>query len=101
MKYVMLDGHIPIIFPEILCHLSFREIEGHTVTSAGTVVIEQGRVRTADGSTSLGMFPKENDSFYLTLLIEGIYNSIIEIAKSDLDDAKYFYRTIKGQAFLP
>ena len=69
----MLDRRYPILFSDVLCHSSFKTVEGKHATSAGFVFIEPGgEVKTFGASGSLDMKPAKEDAGILGLFLSGI-----------------------------
>ena len=74
-KYIMLEEHIPIIFPPSIEHKSVADkFANEKVTSAGFLFVannEYGRpeVYTFGESISLDLEPKDTDSYWLTELL--------------------------------
>jgi len=89
MKYVMLDGHIPILFPSKLCHVSFSDIEGHKVTSAGNVTFMGEETKVFGGSTSIkpNVHSDPKDKQIIEFLITEMYDPIMPFYLEDPEDA--------------
>jgi hypothetical protein len=66
MKYVMLklgSGEmLPLIFPEFMQHSVMAQSVPAAVISAGRVFLEDGRLVARDGSSSLHVSAREQDS---------------------------------------
>lgn len=75
MKYIILDGIFPLIFPNTMNHSDFKDINNHRCTSAGFMLtyIDDNtnalKVSTFGSSTSLNLIAKDKDNILIERLL--------------------------------